>query len=170
MHTFRRGMAMSKNRVRNFAIASMLAAAAVVGAAQPASAQEPVSLPADTACSFPLTFTVTGGNLQPRSFQKGRLVEAGSTGTVTVRNDTTGETISFPSRGVGKRSVTDSNSVTTVSTGGQLLLILFPSDIPAGPSTTLYTGRVVFTIDAQGNFELQKTAGRQIDVCAELAA
>src|SRR5690242_18549673 len=57
---FQERHAMRKNRVRHFAIATLLAAAAAVGAAQPASAQEPVSLPAGVACSFPLTFTVTG--------------------------------------------------------------------------------------------------------------
>jgi hypothetical protein len=155
-----------------FAIATVFAAAVAVGAAQPASAQEPVNLPAGTACSFALSFTLTGGNQQPRSFEGGRLVEAGSTGTLTIqRDDPTGKKISFPSRGVGVRSVTTSNGITTVSTGGQLLLILFPTDTPAGPSTTLYTGRVVYTVDnATGVFTLKKTAGRQIDVCAELAA
>jgi len=29
---------------------------------------------------------------------------------------------------------------------GHNVLILFPSDVPAGPSTTLYVGRVVFTV------------------------
>jgi hypothetical protein len=148
----------------------VFAAAVAVGAAQPASAQEKVTLPAGTACSFTLSFTLSGGNQQPRSFVGGRLVEAGSTGMLTIVNEDADKTISFPSRGVGVRSVTTSNGITTVSTGGQLLLILFPSDTPAGPSTTLYTGRVVYTVDGAGNFVLQRTAGRQIDVCAELAA
>jgi hypothetical protein len=30
------------------------------------------------------------------------------------------------------------------------VLILYPTDVPAGPSTTLNVGRVVFTIDTQG--------------------
>ena len=49
-------------------------------------------------------------------------------------------------------------------------LILFPTDVPAGPTTTLYVGRIVFTVDPDtGVFELLSTAGRATDVCAALA-
>jgi hypothetical protein len=166
---------MPKNRLVRFAIATGLAATAAIGVAQPATAQVPPTepQPAGTACSFPLLIELTGGNLQQRSLTTARdgtvrTVTAGSTGTLTLTNVSTGESISFPSRGVGQRSVT-SNGITTISTGGQLFLALFPSDVPPGPSSTLYTGRVVYTVDAEGVFTLQKTAGRQVDVCAELA-
>jgi hypothetical protein len=148
----------------------------MIGTAQAATAQVlPEPEPAGTACSFPLRIELIGGNLQQRSLTTAengavRTVSAGSTGTLRLTNVDTGESISFPSRGVGQRSVS-SEGITTVSTGGQLLLALFPSDVPAGPSTTLYTGRVVFTIDEEtGVFTLQKAAGRQVDVCAELAS
>jgi len=126
---------------------------AAVGAAQPASAAESsFTLPAGLGCSFALKVTLTG-----------------STGTLTIENLDTPKSISFPSRGVGQTEATEGNS-TTVKTGGQLLLILFPSDSPPGPSTTLYTGKVVYTINQTNDFQLQSTAGRQIDICAELAA
>jgi hypothetical protein len=48
-------------------------------------------------------------------------------------------------------------------------LVLFPSDIPPGPSTTQYIGRVVFDVDpATGVFTLVSTSGTQRDICAEL--
>ena len=148
---------------------------AAVGAAQPASAAESsFTLPAGLGCSFALKVTLTGGTLQPRNVTTGngdptRIVTAGSTGTLTIENLDTPKSISFPSRGVGQTEATEGNS-TTVKTGGQLLLILFPSDSPPGPSTTLYTGKVVYTINQTNDFQLQSTAGRQIDICAELAA
>ena len=58
--------------------------------------------------------------------------------------------------------------MTTVMTGHNIL-ILFPTDIPAGPSTTLYVGRVVFTVDANGVYTLGSTSGRSTDICAALA-
>jgi hypothetical protein len=40
--------------------------------------------------------------------------------------------------------------------------------VPAGPSTTLYVGRVVYTVDADAVFTLQSTSGRETDICATL--
>ncbi len=58
--------------------------------------------------------------------------------------------------------------MTTVMTGHNIL-ILFPTDIFAGPSTTLYVGRVAFTVDANGVFTLGSTSGSSMDICAALA-
>jgi len=38
---------------------------------------------------------------------------------------------------------------------GLSVTILFPTDVPAGPSTTLVAGRVVFTVDQDGVFTVQ---------------
>jgi hypothetical protein len=49
-------------------------------------------------------------------------------------------------------------------------LILFPSDIPAGPTTTHYIGRIVYNVDPKtGVFTLVSTTGQERDICAELA-
>jgi hypothetical protein len=50
------------------------------------------------------------------------------------------------------------------------VLIMFPTDEPAGPSTTLYVGRVVFDADAAFNFTLRSTRGTATDLCAALSA
>jgi hypothetical protein len=47
--------------------------------------------------------------------------------------------------------------------------ILFPTDIPAGPSTTLVAGRVVFTVDQDGVFTVLQMSGEQTDICALLS-
>jgi hypothetical protein len=57
----------------------------------------------------------------------------------------------------------------TVVTTGHNVLILFPTDVPAGPSTTLYAGRVVFMIDKSGIFALESTRGMSTDICAALS-
>ena len=57
----------------------------------------------------------------------------------------------------------------TVTVTGHNVLILFPSDVPAGPSTTLYVGRVVYTIGTDGVFTLVSTSGTATDICAALS-
>jgi hypothetical protein len=53
---------------------------------------------------------------------------------------------------------------------GHPVLIMFPTDVPAGPSTTLYVGRVVFDVDnATGVFTLKETHGKATDLCAALS-
>jgi len=44
-----------------------------------------------------------------------------------------------------------------------------PTDIPEGPTTTQYIGRIVYNVDpATGIFTLVSTSGSQRDICAEL--
>lgn len=47
--------------------------------------------------------------------------------------------------------------------------MLFPTDVPAGPSTTLFTGQVAYTIAPTGIWTLTKVAGTTVDICAELS-
>jgi hypothetical protein len=49
-------------------------------------------------------------------------------------------------------------------------LVVFPSDVPAGPTTTQYVGRFVYTVDlASGVSTFVGAVGPQRDICAELA-
>ena len=52
---------------------------------------------------------------------------------------------------------------------GHNILILFPTDVPPGPSTTLYVGQVGFTVDANAVFTVTSVAGRSVDICAALS-
>ena len=53
---------------------------------------------------------------------------------------------------------------------GHLVLIMFPTDVPAGPSTTLYVGRVVFDVAPDRVFTLKETQGKSTDLCAALSS
>ena len=49
------------------------------------------------------------------------------------------------------------------------MIILFPTDTPPGPSTTLYVGRVKYTVDVNFTFTLLQSSGNKTDVCAALS-
>ena len=58
----------------------------------------------------------------------------------------------------------------TVTATGHNGLIMFPSDVPAGPTTTHYIGRLVYLVDpATGVFTFVSSSGSRRDICAELA-
>jgi hypothetical protein len=62
------------------------------------------------------------------------------------------------------------DGIATVTATGQTGVIMFPTDVPAGPSTTVYRGRVVFTIDlSTGVFTIISSTGTRTDVCAALS-
>jgi hypothetical protein len=77
--------------------------------------------------------------------------------------------VELPSNGSVTRTTINDDGTTTFTTTGHNVLILFPTDVPAGPSTTLYVGPVVFTVDADGIFTLQSATGKSTDICALLA-
>jgi hypothetical protein len=64
----------------------------------------------------------------------------------------------------------DPDGSSTWRTTGHNVLILFPSDIPAGPSTTLTVGQVVFTVGVDQIFTVLKVGGASTDICAALSA
>jgi hypothetical protein len=59
---------------------------------------------------------------------------------------------------------------TRVTATGHNGLILFPDDVPAGPTTTQYNGRIVYTYNTVTGFiEVLETSGKATDICAELS-
>lgn len=56
----------------------------------------------------------------------------------------------------------------TVSNTGHNVLIWFPTDVPAGPSTKQYLGNIVYQTDLSGVFTLQNAQGREVDICAAI--
>ena len=100
-----------------------------------------------------------------------RTLAAGKGFTLTSTNLSPGssKSLTLPSSGSVQRTTVNSDGTSTVVSTGHNVLILFPTDIPAGPSTTLYVGRIVYTVDASGVFTLQSTSGRATDLCALLA-
>jgi hypothetical protein len=155
--------------------------AAVVGAlstATPASAAHPVdfTLPAGFACpGFDVRIQATPDDRVVKEFtdKSGKVVRsilAGTGSQVTLTNQSTLRSLTLPSNGAVSRTVYNADGTRTVTATGHQVLILFPTDVPAGPSTTLFVGRVVYTADAFDNFVVQSTSGKTRDLCAELAS
>ena len=78
-------------------------------------------------------------------------------------------TFALRANGAVMHTVFNADGSQTVTATGHNVLILFPSDVPAGPSTTLYVGRVVYTVDEGGVFTLVSTSGTETDICFALS-
>ena len=149
----------------------------LVAMAGPAAAAGPaVVLPAGSACAdFDLGLDVgaPNGHSVYREFydRDGNLVRVLSAGTgnaLTFTNVSSGRSLSLPSNSAVsiQQPVRGGTRLTTM---GHTVIIMFPTDVPAGPSTTLYVGRVVVNIDSStGTWTLLSTAGRSMDICAAL--
>lgn len=149
--------------------AAMLLTAALAG---PASAAPwSATFPDGVACEgFDLIVDGmgTGHGLVQRQFDGGMVITAGAGDTLTFTNGTTRASLSLRSNGAGSITRPGPGDLSTVTSFGHNVLILFPTDVPAGPSTTLYVGRVVYTLDASYNFTMLGSAGTATDICAAL--
>jgi hypothetical protein len=160
-------------RVRQLAIATACASAALVAAAPPASAA-PIVIPAGQGCAFELK--LEGGAFPPErhSFtdRNGNKITvlAGKSGATTWTNTKTGKSVTFTSRGTALRVTQTSPTSQILEFSGHAGLVLFPTDVPAGPSTTQMTGRLVLSFDpTTGDTVVLKQEGQQTDVCAALS-
>jgi hypothetical protein len=157
-------------RVAALALASALS----VGTAATAAADEPLVFPAGVACDFELLVEFTGGNRITREFTDKdgnvvRILSAGKGFDLTFTNGDTDKTFELSSNGSVERTTINADDTLTVQSTGHNVLILFPNDVPAGPSTTLYVGSLVYTVDlTTGVFTLQSTSGPTTDICALL--
>jgi hypothetical protein len=165
---------MNLTRTRRIGTAATLALlGAVAGAGAAGASDFTLELPAGTACSFPLRIDGTLGNPINRTFTDKdgnvvRILSAGTGSALTFTNDTSEATLSLRSNGAVTRTTPRADGSTLNVSTGHNVLILFPTDVPAGPSTTLYTGRIVYTVTATGDFTLLETSGTSRDLCAEL--
>ena len=147
----------------------------VATAAPPTPVETPVlELPAGFGCQFPLTVSATDGMVREVKFldedgNEVRVISVGTGISYTYTNVTTGESVTTKASGSAKSTVTNPDGTVTVTATGHNGLIMFPGDIPAGPTTTVYQGRIVYTIDAYGVWTLLTTSGKSRDICAELA-
>jgi hypothetical protein len=98
-----------------------------------------------------------------------RLLSAGKGSALTFLNLNTGASLSLRPNGSVAHAGFNSDGSSTWVTTGHYVLILFPTDVPAGPSTKLYVGRVVFTVDTSQVFTLRKVSGKTSDLCAALS-
>jgi len=141
------------------AVALLASSALLVAplAAAPVAASD-LTFPAGVACDFELAVDVgDGGPQNYRAFtdDAGQVlwwISAGRGNDLTFTNVSTGATLSLDATGAVSKAVNYPDGSSKLTMIGQNVLILFPSDVPAGPSTTLQVGRVVVDIDAGGNF------------------
>jgi hypothetical protein len=167
-------MVMVRLRITRLFFVAILTLVAVLSLGRPALA-DTLILPAGVACSFPLAIDISGGNQIHKEFldKNGnvvRMLSAGRGVALTLTNTDTSATLSLQSNGsVSHTTFNPDGSRTEVATGHNLL-IFFPSDDPPGPSTTLYVGKVVYTVSPTGEvFTLQQFNGQATDICAALS-
>ena len=157
--------------------AAVLALALTVAPASPvfaATADFSIDLDAGVACAgFPLRIEGSGDKRIMREFtdrngQVVRMLSAGKGFSLTFTNVKTGSSIMLPSNGSVSRTRVNADGTTIVDSTGHNVVIFFPTDIPRGPSTTLYVGRIVSTVDTHDVFTLRSVSGKTPDLCALL--
>ena len=167
---------MTTRRTRKAAIAAAaLVMLGSIASAGPAAASDfTVELPAGTACAFPLRVDGTGGQQMEHTFESKdgtvRVLMTGTGSALTFTNQATGATLSLRSNGAVTRNTMLADGSTLNVLTGHNVLFLFPTDIPAGPSTSLYTGQVVFRATPTMDYTVLDTHGTSRDLCAELTS
>ena len=147
-------------------IRELIAATGLVLVAQSVQAQDQtIDLPAGLACAgFDLRLEIwdspkrVNKTFYDKNGDPVRLIGAGRGGAVTLTNLLTGASLSLKPNGAVEHKTLGDGLQTVVLTG-HWVLILFPTDAPAGPSTTLYVGLVVYT-DANGVFTFKGNSGK----------
>lgn len=129
--------------------------------------------PAGVACTFELIVDLVGIPLIPKDTKdkNGNVIRSvikGKGFALTFTNASTNKKVSFEATHTETRTVFNPDGTRRV-TAKATVLILFPTDIPAGPSTTLYEGRIVYDSTATDDFTLLSTKGKSTDICAALS-
>jgi len=170
----------SRRTVRPTALGAVLALlVALIGiTAGPASAaaKHDLVLRAGIACEdFRLAIDFGGGEqrvsrtLTDADGNPVRIFSGGLGFELTFTNLSNDNQLTLPANGSVMTTRVNPDGTQVVDLSGHNVLILFPTDVPAGPSTTLYVGRVTFTVDSAGVFTLQSTPPSATDLCAALA-
>jgi hypothetical protein len=172
---------MAKSPVRVGVVSAALATAfglpTASVAAPPAGDITEIELPAGVACAgFDLGIQITANPNRPelKEFvdESGKVVRSISAGRGTklvfTNLATPTKTLSLRPNGSVSISRVNPDGTTTVSNTGHNVLVLFPTDVPPGPSTILYVGRLVYTVDANDVFTVQTFNGTTMDICAAL--
>lgn len=139
-----------------------------------------ITLPAGLGCpNFDLRLQIDEGvdrvfkEFHDRNGNLVRILSAGRGATETFTNVFTETSVTFKTGGSVSRTTPNPDGTYTMTLTGHNVMIFFPTDTPPGPRSTLYLGKVVLTItDPVSNTVLgiQQTSGKQVDICAILAA
>ena len=143
-------------------------------AAQPAFATPEVTY--ETCPDFAIGVTASNGKVHVKEFfdETGEIVVRSitvATGVVlTYSNAETGKSVSYKTSGSVSRIVNNPDGSQTVTATGHNGILLFKDFDVDGPSTTQYTGKVVYTVSPIGVFDVVSHSGRAINVCAALSS
>lgn len=137
------------------------------------------SVPLEAGVACPFAITIEGSGAPNRVFRDFtdvngnpvRTLQAGRGYNLTFINPLNGSRYHMtPSGGSVNNTRINPDGTQTTTLSGHNVLILFPTDVPAGPTTTLYVGRVVYTTDRNAVFTIVSVNGKQpIDICAALS-
>jgi len=132
-----------------------------------------VGFTAGQACSFALNVEIwDNGKRSTRTFEDKngviREIAAGTGSALRFSNADiiNGKTFSTKSNGAVSKITYNLDGSYTQTLTGHNVVILFPTDIPVGPSTTLYDGgKVVLTVDSLFVTTVINETGKIIDIC-----
>jgi len=173
--TNEKGEETMKRIIKSVIVTSILAL--TLGFVNQVNADE-LTLPAGFACAdFDLIIEITPSDhyvVKEWTDEDGnpvRMLTAGRGTDLEFINGSSGATFSLMGNGSVSHTTFNPDGSSTVSAEGHNVLILFPTDLPpgVGPSTKQYVGRVVYTVDSEGTWTLQKVVGRTTDICAALS-
>ncbi len=129
---------------------------------------------AGEACAFPLRIDITGSTQVNKTFQGAdgslRLLAAGTGSDLVFTNLATGKTFALTGNGSVTWTRIDASGSARLTLTGHNIAIYFPTDIPAGPSTTLVVGREDIAVDLTTfQFTRLSRTGNSTDICAALS-
>jgi hypothetical protein len=169
-------MLTTQHRRGGLAAALITAAVLLVGAAGPVAASDyHLDFPAGVACDFALGVDIdVVGPQNYREFTDSAgnvlwILSAGRGNALTFTNQATGEMLSLRATGAVAKTIPHPDGSMTQIFTGMNVLVMYPTDVPAGPSTTLYVGRVVVDFDASYTTTIRSTSGATTDICAALS-
>jgi hypothetical protein len=161
------------------ALIALVGSAARAVAADEPPADYSYDAPAGLFCEFPLRYEgwctrsdCSSSQVSKEFFDRNgvrvRALAAGKGDALRFTNLDTGESLWLKPNGAVNHTTFNADGTSTVTLTGHFVVILFSTDVPAGPSTTLYVGQVVISIHQDGVWELLSTSGRSTDICAAL--
>ncbi len=177
-----------KTSIRASLASSAMVAVFLLSGTLPAAATHkppltpPIFLPVGSACpDFNVELDWTGGNLHEKEWLDAngevvRSITAGKGVLLTYTNygpdpdePVQGKSVTLKTGGAVVRMEVAPDGTEIYTATGHSGLVMFPSDVPAGPSITQYNGRVVYEVDPKtGVFTLISATGRSRNICAEL--
>jgi hypothetical protein len=159
---------------RAYAVAALLAGVALLAAGRAHAAPDStITFDAGTVCSFPLQVDITGGPQVNKTFEDPdgsvRVLSAGKGSDLVFTNLATGATYALKGNGAVSWLRIDQSGSARLTLTGHNVVFYFPTDVPAGPSTTLVVGREDIAVDlATSQFTRLARSGKTTDICAAL--